>query len=151
MNLLIFSLTSIFHVIIVKKQLIKHEILTHCLACNFRHMTQYNSFPSVWRGLTEHRREHLVYISDISIGVNKRRNFQNFSLIICYQMLDLTRFKNRTFQILMHKIFSMEIMHRMFLIRQKLKTNLNCQRLDTHIRIKKLEVFYSQNCKEQSI
>ena len=24
-------------------------------------MSKYNSFPSVWRGLTEHRREHPVY------------------------------------------------------------------------------------------
>ena len=35
MNLLSFSVTSIFHVIIVEKQLIKHDILTHCLTCNF--------------------------------------------------------------------------------------------------------------------
>ena len=32
-----FSVTSIFHVIIVEKQLIKHDISTHCLTCNFRH------------------------------------------------------------------------------------------------------------------
>ena len=63
MNLLSFSVTSIFHVIIVEKQLLKHAILTHCLTCNFRHMSQYNSFPSVWRGLTEHRREHPVYLT----------------------------------------------------------------------------------------
>ena len=62
MNLLSFSVTSIFHVIIVEKQLIKYDILTHCLTCNFRYMSQYNSFPSVWRGLTEHRREHPVYL-----------------------------------------------------------------------------------------
>ena len=49
-----------FHGIIVEKQLIKHDILTHCLTCNFHHMSQYNSFPSVWRGLTEHRWEHPV-------------------------------------------------------------------------------------------
>ena len=52
MNLLSFSVTSNLHVIIAKKQLIKHDILTHCLTCNFRHMSQYNSFPSVWRGFT---------------------------------------------------------------------------------------------------
>ena len=50
-----------FHAIIVEMQLIKHDSLTHCLTCNFHHMSQYNSFPSVWRGLTEHRREHPVY------------------------------------------------------------------------------------------
>ena len=36
--------------------------MTHCLTFNFHHMSQYNSFPSVWRGLTEHRREHPVYV-----------------------------------------------------------------------------------------
>ena len=61
MNLLSFSVTSIFNVIKAEKQLIKQDVLTHCLTCNFRHMSQYNSFPSVWRGLTEHRREHPVY------------------------------------------------------------------------------------------
>ena len=54
-------MTSIFHAIIVEKQPIKHDILTHCLTCTFRHMSQYNSFPLVWRGVTEHRREHPVY------------------------------------------------------------------------------------------
>ena len=63
MNLLSFSVTSIFQVIIVEKQLIKHDILTHCLTCNFHHKSQYNSIPSVWRGLTEHRREHPVYLT----------------------------------------------------------------------------------------
>ena len=62
MNFLSFSMTSIFHVIIVEKQLIKHDILAHCLTCNFRHLSQYNSFPSVWRGLTEHRQENPVYV-----------------------------------------------------------------------------------------
>ena len=61
MNLLYFPRDINFHAIIVAKQLIKHNILTHCLTCNFHHMSQYNSFPSVWRGLTEHRREHPVY------------------------------------------------------------------------------------------
>ena len=28
-----------FHAIIVEKQLIKHDILTHCLTCNFHHMS----------------------------------------------------------------------------------------------------------------
>ena len=37
MNLLSFSVSSIFHAIIVEKQLIKHDILTHCLTCNFRY------------------------------------------------------------------------------------------------------------------
>ena len=41
MNLLSFSVTSILHVIIVEKQLLKHDILTHCLTFNFRHMSQY--------------------------------------------------------------------------------------------------------------
>ena len=50
-----------FYAIIVEKQLIKHDILTRCLTCNFHHMSQYNSFPLVCRGLTEHRREHPVY------------------------------------------------------------------------------------------
>ena len=62
-NIVSFSMTSIFHVIKVEKQLIKHDILTHCLTCNFRQMSQYNSFPSDRRGLTEHRREHPVYIN----------------------------------------------------------------------------------------
>ena len=49
-----------FHAIIAEEQLIKHDILTHCLTCNFHHMSQYHSIPSVWRGLTEHRRERTV-------------------------------------------------------------------------------------------
>ena len=40
MNLLSFSGTSIFHAILVEKQLIKHDILSHCLTFNFRHMSQ---------------------------------------------------------------------------------------------------------------
>ena len=36
-----------FHAVIVEKQLIKQDILTHCLTCNFHHMSQYNSFLSV--------------------------------------------------------------------------------------------------------
>ena len=60
MNSLFFSMTSIFHVILVEKQLIKHDMLSHCLTFNFRHRSDYKSFPSVWRGLTEHRREHPV-------------------------------------------------------------------------------------------
>ena len=43
MNLLSFSVTSIFHVIIVEKQFIKHDTSTHCLTCNFRHMSIFLS------------------------------------------------------------------------------------------------------------
>ena len=43
---------------IVEKKLMKHDIFKHCLTCTFRHMSQYNSFLSKWRGLTGHRREH---------------------------------------------------------------------------------------------
>ena len=35
------GMSCIFHIIIVEKQLIKHDILTHCLTCNFRHMSKY--------------------------------------------------------------------------------------------------------------
>ena len=49
MNLLyFFSVTSVCHVIIDEKELLKHNILTHCLTFSFRHMPQYNSFPSVF-------------------------------------------------------------------------------------------------------
>ena len=63
MNLLSFSVTSIFHVILVEKQPIKHHILSDCLTFNFRHRSEYKSFESVWRGLTEHRREHPIRIT----------------------------------------------------------------------------------------
>ena len=39
-NKLSISVTSIFHAIKVEKQLINHDILTHCLTCNFRHRSQ---------------------------------------------------------------------------------------------------------------
>ena len=68
MNLLSFSVTSIFHVILAEKQLMKHDILSHCLTFNFRHMPKYNSFPSVWRGLTEHRREHPVKVNPSNVN-----------------------------------------------------------------------------------
>ena len=48
--------------------------MTHCLTCNFHHTSQYNSFPSVWRGLTEHRREHPVYVVPC-VPVSFCRNF----------------------------------------------------------------------------
>ena len=32
---------------LVEKQLIKQDIISHCLTFNFRHMSQYMSFPSV--------------------------------------------------------------------------------------------------------
>ena len=38
-------MTSIFHVILVEKQLIKHDILSPCLTFNFRHMSQINVIP----------------------------------------------------------------------------------------------------------
>ena len=78
MNSLAFSMTSIFHVILVEKQLIKHDMFAHCLTFNFRHRSEYKSFPLVWRGLTQSKSKyqasgHLLWLySQVCVGRGRK-------------------------------------------------------------------------------